>query len=315
LEIAMTTSVASGLRFDGVNASMALPMTDSFDPDYPALKRYARWLADQGVLAVTVNADTGEGAHLSTAERLRVIDTVKSELAEDIYVASGLIAAHTSQAVELAHDLCSAGADALLIFGIPAFNGHPLPAELVYGYYQSLSDVGLPLIGFHLTPALGGVIFEPEIIAALAAVDNLVALKDASFDATTYVRTRDALHTEAPHVALLSGCDNFMYESFVLGAHGALLGYAGLAADLTRRVFDAVANGDVAHAHELNDQRMQPLAEVLFGNPVRNSRARIKEGLRLLGIIEHNAVRPPLLALDETEKRRLTAAMTTAGLL
>lgn len=309
------TTAGTSLKFEGVNASMALPMTPAFEPDYPALKRYARWLADQGILGVTVNADTGEGAHLSTAERVRVIDTVKNELGDGIYVASGLIAAHTSQAVELAHALRTVGADALLIFGIPAFSGRPLPADLVYHYYQALSDVGLPLIGFHLTPDLGGVIFEADVIHRLAAVDTLVALKDASFDATTYVRTRDALHTAAPQVALLSGCDNFMYESFVLGAHGALLGYAGLAADLTRQVFDAVASEQFAHACDLNNQRMQPLAEVLFANPVRNSRARIKEGLRLLGIIDSTAVRPPLLPLDDNEKRRLKLGMATAGLL
>jgi dihydrodipicolinate synthase/N-acetylneuraminate lyase len=54
---------------------------------------------------------------------------------------------------------------------------------------------------------------------------------------------------------------------------------------------------------------------VLFGAPVRNSRARIKEGLRLLGIIDEVAVRPPLLGLDEDEKFALRMAMGRAGLL
>ncbi len=302
-------------RHRGVNASMALPMTADFRPDLDALRRYARWLADQGVIGVTVNADTGEGAHLTLAERVAVVETVKDELGDAVAVVSGLIAAYTEQAVELAAALRDAGADGLLMFGIPAFNGRPLPPELVVRYFAAVGAVDLPLIGFNLTPSLGGVVFEPDVIARLADVAELCALKEASFDAAAYVASRDALRAAAPDVAFLSGCDNFMYESFVLGADGALLGYAGLAAALTREVFEAAADGRFEQAQQLNRERMQPLAEVLFGAPVRNSRARIKEGLRLLDVIDEVAVRPPLLGLDDAERAALRTAMEWAGLL
>jgi 4-hydroxy-tetrahydrodipicolinate synthase len=302
-------------RYSGVNASMALPMTADFRPDLHALRRYARWLADQGVIAVTVNADTGEGAHLSLVERVEVVRAVKAELGGDVAVVSGLIAPYTSQAAEIATALRDAGADALLVFGIPAFTGHPLPPELVYRYFAAVGDVGLPLVGFNLTPSLGGVVFEPDVIRRLTDVAQVQAIKEASFDAVAYVTSRDALRAAASDVAFLSGCDNFMCESFVLGADGALLGYAGLAADLTRQVFEAVREGRHDEAQRLNRERMQPLAEVLFGAPVRNSRARIKEGLRLLGVIDEVAVRPPLLPLDDAERSSLRMAMQRAQLL
>jgi 4-hydroxy-tetrahydrodipicolinate synthase len=315
LLLSQTQDARDVSRYVGVNASMALPMTADFRPDLGALRRYARWLADQGVIAVSVNADTGEGAHLTLAERVAVVETVKDELGDAVQVVSGLIAAYTEQAVELAGALRDAGADGLLMFGIPAFNGRPLPPEVVVRYFAAVGEVGLPLIGFNLTPSLGGVVFEPDVIAALAGVAPLHALKEASFDASAYVATRDALRAAAPDVAFLSGCDNFMHESFVLGADGALLGYAGLAADLTRQVFEADRDGRYDEAERLNRDRMQPLAEVLFGAPVRNSRARIKEGLKLLGVIDEVAVRPPLLGLDDAERTRLKNAMEKAGLL
>lgn len=302
-------------RYVGVNASMALPMTADFRPDLDALRRYARWLADQGVIGVSVNADTGEGAHLTLAERVEVVRAVKDELGDAVQVVSGLIAAYTEQAVEIAIALRDAGADGLLMFGIPAFNGRPLPPEIVYRYFAAVGEVGLPLIAFNLTPSLGGVVLQPDVIARLAGVAPLHALKEASFDASDYVASRDALRAAAPDVAFLSGCDNFMHESFVLGADGALLGYAGLAAELTRQVFEADRDGRYAEAQQLNRERMQPLAEVLFGAPVRNSRARIKEGLKLLGVIDEVAVRPPLLGLDDAERAALKHAMERARLL
>lgn len=302
-------------RFAGVNASLALPMTEDFRPDLPALRRYARWIAEQGVTGVTVNADTGEGAHLTLEERVEVVMAVKAEVGDEVLVASGLIAAYTEQAVQLATALRDAGADALLVFSIPAFNGRPLSPELVFRYFDAVGRVGLPLIAFNLTPSLGGVVFAPGVVARLTDLASLQALKEASFDAVSYVATRDALRSAAPDVAFLSGCDNFMCESFVLGADGALLGYAGLAARLTCDVFEAVRDDRFKDAQDLNRSRMQPLAEVLFGAPVRNSRARIKEGLRMLGVLERAAVRPPLESLDDDERFALRRAMTQAGLL
>jgi 4-hydroxy-tetrahydrodipicolinate synthase len=302
-------------RYAGVNASLALPMTSDFKPDLTAMRRYARWIADQGVIGVTINADTGEGAHLTLAERVAVVEAVKDEVGEEVDVISGLIAAYTDQAVEIATALRGAGADGLLMFAIPSFAGAPLPPEMIHRYYAAVGEVGLPLIAFNLTPSLGGVVLEPEAIARLSDVAPLAALKEASFDAVSYVRTRDALRAAAPDVAFLSGCDNFIYESFELGADGALLGYAGLAPALTSEVFEAVRDGNHEEARRLGRERMQPLAEAMFAAPMRNSRARIKYGLMLLGLIDEVAVRPPLLGLDESERVAMRHAMELAGLL
>jgi 4-hydroxy-tetrahydrodipicolinate synthase len=302
-------------RYAGVNASLALPMTPAFDPDEDGLRRYARWIAARGASAVTVNADTGEGAHLTPAERIRVVEVVKDEVGDRVRVVSGLIATYTEQAVVTARELKAAGADELLVFGIPAFQGHPLDPELVYGYHAAIGEVGLPLIGFSLTPALGGVVFEPEVLARLADVPALAAFKEASFDPRSYVRSRDALRAAAPDVAFLSGCDTFIPESAVLGAHGCLLGYAGLAPDLTAAVFEHARAGRAAEALALGRERMEPLARALYAEPVRDSRVRIKEGLKLLGLIDCVAMRPPLLGIGERERSRLRDAMAVAGLL
>jgi 4-hydroxy-tetrahydrodipicolinate synthase len=302
-------------RYAGINASLALPMTGGGEPDLAAMRRYARWIADQGAIAVTVNADTGEGAHLSLEERAAVVEAVKDELGDGVTVVSGLIAAYDEQAAAIARTLRSAGADGLLVFSIPAFNGLPLDPEIVYGYYSSVAAAGLPLIAFNLTPSLGGVVLDPGAIERLANLAPLEAIKEASFDAVSYVRTRDAVRAAAPDVAFLSGCDNFIYESFELGADGALLGYAGLAPALTKAVFEAVRDSRHAEARELARGRMQPLADVLFGAPMRNSRARIKEGLRMLGLIDDVSVRRPLLGIDDEERSALREAMRLAGLL
>jgi 4-hydroxy-tetrahydrodipicolinate synthase len=290
-------------------------MHADFTPDYASLRRYVRWIVEQGAIGLTINADTGEGAHLSIPERLRVTEVVKDEAGSGVTVVSGLIASYTAQAVDIAKQLKSAGADALLVFGIPAFQGLPLPPELPYGYFAAIGEVGLPLVAFNLTPALGGVVFGPDVIARLVDVPALAALKEASFDAKAFVESRNAIRGAGRPIAFLSGCDNFIYESFVLGVDGCLLGYAGLAPRLTKQVLDLVHAHRFAEAEQINREMMQPLAEVMFGAPARNSRTRIKEGLVMLGIIPSAAVRPPMLALDDVERSAMRDAMLRAGLL
>lgn len=296
----------------GVMASMALPMTPTAAIDDGSLRSYARWLANQGVAGLVVNADTGEGAHLSTAERCHVVEVVRDEVDERVPIVSGLIAPATDHAVALAGELRAAGADGLLVFAPATFAGQPLPAELPYEYHAAIGEVGLDLIGFTLTTDLG-VELSSEALRRLCEVPQLVAVKDATFDAAAFVRNRDTLRAANGDVALLTGCDNFIYESMVLGADGALLGYAGLAGELTVRLHRLVTEGRIAEAERLN-RLVQPLAEIMFARPMRNSRARIKHALVELGVIDHDTVRPPLPRLEDADREAMTVAMKVAEL-
>jgi dihydrodipicolinate synthase/N-acetylneuraminate lyase len=59
---------------------------------------------------------------------------------------------------------------------------------------------------------------------------------------------------------------------------------------------------------------VQRLADVVFAAPVANYRARLKECLRMLGVLEDASVRPPLRPLDDGERARLEATLVEVGL-
>ena len=56
-------------------------------------------------------------------------------------------------------------------------------------------------------------------------------------------------------------------------------------------------------------------ADAIFASPVREYRARAKEALRLMGVLENAVVRPPLLPLEESERQRVREALERAGAL
>jgi 4-hydroxy-tetrahydrodipicolinate synthase len=297
--------------FDGLVAATVTPMRADYSIDEDALRRYVKHIAEQGVAGIAVNVDTGEGPHLYPHERLRICEIVAEEVGDRVTVVAGLAAAFTDQAVQLARDTAAAGAQALLVFPIPAYLGVPLNPEIPVRYHRAIAEsCGLPLIAFQLQPALGGVTFSMDVLRQLLAVDGVVAIKEASFDAKQFVETGKVAHEAG--VSLLNGNDNFLREAYVLGADGALLGFGTLVTAEQVQLFESTRSG--VDAHDLGE-RLQTLCDAIFAAPVSDYRARTKHALKLLDLIPDDRVRPPLPMLGDAEKARVRSALQQAGLL
>jgi len=155
--------------------------------------------------------------------------------------------------------------------------------EVPYRYHAAIAEaVDLPLILFQLQPALGGVLFTTEILHQLITIPSVAAIKEASFDAMRFLQVKAALESASRKITFLTGNDNFICESFILGAEGALLGFSTLGTQEQVRMLKAIQRGDIDEARELGS-RLQPLADVIFAPPVTDYRARTKEALKMLG--------------------------------
>jgi 4-hydroxy-tetrahydrodipicolinate synthase len=298
----------------GVIPAIVTPMNDAAEIDLPAVGPYVDWLARQGPVALAVNVDTGEGPHLSSSEREAMLVAVGEALDGRAAVVAGVGGPSTRDAVANARQAKAAGADALLVFPVPAFLSQPLRADIVYRYHAEIAAAtDLPLILFQLQPALGGVIYPPAVLDALLEIPSVVAIKEASFDPIRYLELRARLRAGSRRTLLLSGNDNFIAESFLLGADGALLGFATLGTAEHVALLAAAKAGEATQVQELGAP-LQRLSDVIFAPPVVDYRVRTKEALRMLGVIPNSTVRPPLLPLVEAERRRIGQALEAAGL-
>ena len=179
---------------------------------------------------------------------------------------AGLAGPSTDAAVRQARDFQSAGADALLVFPIPAYLSSPLNPAVPVAYHTAIAEVGLPLILFQLQPALAGVNYENDVLEAMAEVDGVVAIKEASFDARRFVDTARLLEQLPKKITLLTGNDNFILESFLLGATGALIGFGAV---MTREQVDMIR----AWQEGRTDDAMA-LGGASSGSPTSSSRRR-----------------------------------------
>jgi len=300
------------LNLEGLIPATVLPMHADGSIDEDGLRSYIAWVAEQQPVALAINVDTGEGPHLTHDEKVRVLQIVDD--VTELPIVAGLAGPSTDAAVRQARDFAQAGADAFLVFPIPAYLSEPLDARVPVQYHEAIAEVGLPLILFQLQPALAGLNFEPDTLRAMASVEGVVAMKEASFDARRFVDTARLLE-DLPHtITMLTGNDNFILESFMLGATGALIGFGAVMTREQVEMIDAWRDGRIDDAKTLG-RRVQRLADVVFAKPVGDYRVRLKECLVALGVLDAAHVRRPLLGISDQERAALSDVLVEVGLL
>lgn len=301
-------------RAFGLIPATLTPMNKNFEVDYEQLEEYIKWLLTFKIGGLAVNVDTGEGPHLYNEEKIRIVNVISKIAKGKVPVIAGLHARNTQEAITSAKETKEAGADGLLVFPHPAFIGHP-SKEIIYEYHNAISNnVDVPLVLFNLQPALGGVEYTSETLQKLSKIKNVVALKEASFDARKFVEIARAIKSLPKKITLLTGNDNFIYESLILGAEGGLLGFGTIAVKEQTEMFELVGKEKYDEAREIWNTLL-PLENVIFAYPVRNYRARLKEALAMMGIIKTTYVRPPLMPISKEEREELRSVLKNLKML
>lgn len=305
------------VNLEGIIPAVVVPMRQDYSLDSEAFKPYLDWLVSLGSVGLAVNVDTGEGPYLTPDERTEVIRAAREVAAGRCEIIAGVGGPSTLTAIANARAARDAGADALLVFPTPAFLNDPLDVRIAYEYHKAIADAsGLPLIVFQLGPVFGGVNYPPEALAKVLELPQVIALKDASFDAQRFSLTRDVVRSAGHPITLLSGNDNFLLESFLLGATGGLLGYGAVGAGLLIDMLSAVKDKEFDRAAAMQG-RVQGFCDYIYGRPFGDYRARCKVALVHIGFFtpEQTYVRPPFLSLWKAEKDKARRAVEQAGLL
>ena len=303
------------LDVEGYIAAPVLPLRDDGAIDLDGMDRYVRWIADDSPKALVVNSSAGEGELLYPEERAQVLDRVVAAVGSRLPVLAGIISEFTADAVAQARAASQAGASGLLVFPPRAFGGEGLPAATVVEYHRAVIQAsGLPVILFHRPAQFGGVVYPAETLRQLADLEGVVGLKEASFDATRFIQIVRVNRTFPRPLKILTGNDTFIYESYLLGADGALLGMGATATAPQIAMLEAARRGDLATGAALRD-RLDPLCQAIYAAPLRNYRVRMKEALVCQGILKNAVVRAPLPAASEDERASIRRALIHAGLL
>lgn len=289
----------------GVIVPMVTPLTEAGEMNEAALRRLINHLLAQGVHGVFAAGTTGEFYALTLAQMRRLFQVTVEETAGRAPVFAGASAITTAQAVELTQVAEEAGVDAVSVL-TPMFIS-PSDEQLHEHYTAIAAATRLPIIIYNNAPKTG-VNVSAELARRLAAVDNIVGIKDSSGDFTLgaeYLR-----RTQDADFAVLAGRDTLIHAFLCHGGAGAVAACANVAPRLVADIYDKYIRGDIQGSLQAQF-RLAPL-RLAFG--LGTFPAVIKEGLALLGLdIGHCA--PPVGPLTAAERDQLKRVLTDMGLI
>ena len=283
--------------------ALVTPMTADEGVDLPAWRRLVRFHVDNGTAGVVVGGTTGESATLSDAELLQLVTEAQEASAGRLQVIAGAGLPSTAATVARVRALAPLRPDGVLVV-TPAYV-KPTQEGLFRHYAAVAAASDLPVILYNV-PGRTGVDLAPATVGRLAAVPNVVALKEAVAGAA---RVRE-LRAAAPDIAVLSGDDPTARVALLAGAVGVISVTANVAPRLMADMVAAARRGDAAQAAAV-DARLAGLHEALFAepNPIPAKWALAQMGLMGEGI------RLPLTPLTAAAQPKVLSALRQAGII
>ena len=133
--------------FRGSGVALVTPMTPS-GIDFPALERLIEWHIASGTDALVVCATSGEGATLTYAERVEIIDRTVRQVNGRIPVIVGTGSNNTASAVILSREACDAGADGVLV--VTPYYNKATQRGLVRHFTAVADAIDRPLIVYNV---------------------------------------------------------------------------------------------------------------------------------------------------------------------
>jgi 4-hydroxy-tetrahydrodipicolinate synthase len=139
---------------------------------------------------------------------------------------------------------------------------------------------------------------EPELLAELGQVENIVAVKQAN----------DAELGPIEGLAVLAGNDNTFLRVLEFGGAGGILVASHLVGERMREMWEAAQGGELARAREIDAE----LTAVYEGISVTTNPIPLKAALSMLGLAE-DRLRLPLVPADAEQRAAVKAGLEAAG--
>ncbi len=247
---------------------------------------------------------TGESATLTFEEHMRVVEIVIETAKGRVPVIAGTGSNSTAIAIQNHQRAQELGADAGLVVA-PYYNKPN--AEGLYQHFKAIHDAcDLPIVVYNV-PGRTVVDIDAATVARIAALKNVVAIKDATGDMARVSEHRRLIDTG---FIQLSGDDPSALGYNATGGVGAISVTSNVAPELCAKFQEATLAGEWELARELND-KLLPLHHALFTS---SSPGPAKYAMSVLGVM-NSELRLPLTEPNEASKAAVRKALVIAGLL
>lgn len=291
------------MQLRGIIPPVVTPFHADESLDLPRLKSHIDFMLAKGVDAIFVLGTTGEFYALDEAEKQAVTAAAVEHCRgrSPVYVGTG--AETTREVVRLTKMAEGEGANGVSV--ITPYFIKPTQAELIDHFRRVAESTALPVVLYNNPATCGGVSIEPDTVARLAEVPNVVGIKDSSGDLSN---TIELVKVTPRDFSVLNGRDTLILAALMFGAKGAIPATGNVAPELCVGIYQSFAKGDLTAAKAYQER----LAPVRLAMTLGTGNGAIKEAMALLGR-PAGPNRSPISPLSAEKRAKLQAALAKGG--
>ncbi len=258
----------------GIITPVLTALDDSENFNAEAYKVFIDKLVRAGVHGIFSLGTNGEFYAFSAEEKLAIVKAGIEAVDGRVPFYAGTGCVTTKETVELTEAVSALkGVDCLSVI-TPYFTAIT-QAELIAHYTAVAKCTSLPILLYNI-PARTGCNIDYKTVKALAAIDNIIGIKDSSgnFDNTLkYIENTD------PRLCVLAGSDSLILWTLMAGGSGAISGCSNVFPELMVSIYNLYKEGRIAEANAAQ-QKIRPFRNVMqMGNP----NSVVKRAARLRG--------------------------------
>jgi 4-hydroxy-tetrahydrodipicolinate synthase len=290
--------------FTGVGTALVTPFTKSGDLDEKCVRLLGRRQIEAGIDFLVPCGTTGESPTLTDAERTRIIEILVDEAAGRVPVLAGAGGYNTAEVIHQADDMRRAGASGLL--SVTPYYNKPTQ-EGLYQHYRAIAEsTALPIVVYNV-PGRTGSNVEPATLVRLAAIPNIIGVKEASGNMT---QMSEVCHVVPQDFIVLSGDDALTLPLMAIGGRGVISVVSNQIPAEMAQMVQAAARNDFAAARAIH-ARIVPLMHVNF---VESNPIPVKAGMAAMGLLEE-AYRLPMCAPKPETREKILKVLKSLELL
>ena len=284
------------MKFEGSYVALITPFKKNGEVDEDKIRELVNYHIENGTAGIVPCGTTGEAPTLTFSEHEKVIKIVVEEVKGRIKVIAGAGSNNTDRAIELTKYAKKLGADAALST-CPYYN-KPTQRGLYEHYRKIAEEAKFPIMLYNV-PGRTGTNIEAETVARLAEIPEIVAIKEATGSLEQMIKIQDLCGDK---IEILSGEDHLILPMLSIGAKGVVSVVANIMPREMSELISSFLNREFEKAYNLHTKLYEVRRNMFIeGNPVT-----VKAAMNILGQIDNDLVRLPLVSAEQKTKDKLT---------
>ncbi|UOF92380.1 4-hydroxy-tetrahydrodipicolinate synthase [Fodinisporobacter ferrooxydans] len=286
------------LKPAGIIPAMITPFTKEQEINEPGLRQLVNRLIKSGVHGLFCFGTNGEFFSLTFDEKVQIAEIVVDEVngRVPVYVGAGCIS--TAETIKLSNKLEVIGVDAVSVI-TPFFLTYT-QKELIK-HYQSIADTTrLPIVLYNI-PSRTGNSLQPNTVAELSKISNIVGIKDSSGSFDNILRYLDHVDSD---FSVMAGTDSLILPTLMAGGKGAIASTANVLPKAVVSIYENWKLDNIHEAEKAQDQLRALRAAMNWGTLP----SVLKEAMNIIGL-PAGPTRSPVEALSEESHQKLIKVM------